>query len=130
MSEPNGAYRPGVRRSPVESPSSTATRRPRTSTTTARDHLVADGSQSSSGVCARREAPSGRLRRSPGPPTDLQLERLVYEVARPLPPEVVITPVVAWFGQPGGGVMVSLDRSVRAYVESGALLAFTLDAVT
>lgn len=58
------------------------------------------------------------------PPTDVQLERRGYLLRRPLPASARVSPVVPWFGQPGGGVMVTLDRPVRWYCDTGLVDAF------
>lgn len=55
------------------------------------------------------------------PPTDLPLPRTGYLLKRELPQVVTVAPVVPWFGQPGGGVMVSLDRPIRYYYDIGHL---------
>lgn len=55
------------------------------------------------------------------PPTDLQLPRTGYLLKAPLPTAATVAPVVPWFGQPGGGVMVSLDRPIRYYYDVGLL---------
>jgi hypothetical protein len=55
------------------------------------------------------------------PPTDLRMPRTGYVLKHPLPPMAVVGPVVAWFGQPGGGIMVSLDRPIRYYYDLGLL---------
>jgi len=55
------------------------------------------------------------------PPTDVSLPRTGYLLRHPLPPVVQVAPVLPWFGQPGGGVMVSLDRPIRYYYDLGLL---------
>lgn len=55
------------------------------------------------------------------PPTDLELPRTGYLLKAPLPTAATVAPVVPWFGQPGGGVMVSLDRPIRYYYDTGLL---------
>ena len=60
------------------------------------------------------------------PPTDLELPRRGYLLRRPLPPTVRVSPVVPWFGQPGGGIMVLLDRPVRWYYDTGHVDAFAV----
>ena len=60
------------------------------------------------------------------PPTDLQLPRTGYRVLQPLPPTTGVAPVVPWFGQPGGGILVSFDRPLRFYVDTGHLEPFAV----
>jgi hypothetical protein len=55
------------------------------------------------------------------PPTDLNLTRTVYVVTKPLPASTSVAPVVPWFGQPGGGIMVSLDHPIRWCYDAGYL---------
>lgn len=60
------------------------------------------------------------------PPTDLRLPRTGYLLRKPLPQTTRVERVVPWFGQPGGGVMVSLDRPIRYYYDTGLLDRFDL----
>ena len=56
------------------------------------------------------------------PPTDLEAPYFALEVARDLPETVHEGVAAPWFGQPGGGAMVVLDRPVRWYVDQGLLV--------
>ena len=58
------------------------------------------------------------------PPTDLQLPRTGYLVRQPLPETTAVGPVVPWFGQPGGGILVGFERPLRFYVDTGHLEPF------
>ena len=58
------------------------------------------------------------------PPTDLEERRTGYLVAAPLPPDAVVEQLPAWFGQPGGGLVVRLTRVIRYYVDTGLLFRF------
>jgi hypothetical protein len=58
------------------------------------------------------------------PPTDLNLDRTGYVVAGPLPPGATVQAVEPWFGQVGGGVMITLPQVIRYYVDTGLLLPF------
>nr|WP_276611969.1 TNT domain-containing protein [Kineococcus vitellinus] len=58
------------------------------------------------------------------PPTDLRLPRTGYLLKKRLPPQTGLSPVQPWFGQRGGGLLVSLDAPIRAYCEAGYLQAF------
>lgn len=60
------------------------------------------------------------------PPTDMGLSRRGWLVREPLPATVQVDPVVPWFEQPGGGIMVRLDRPVRWYADTGALVPFAV----
>jgi hypothetical protein len=60
------------------------------------------------------------------PPTDLQQPYHAYITLRELPPSAIYGQIAPWFGQPGGGVMVSLDRVVRWYYDAGFLDEVTL----
>jgi hypothetical protein len=55
------------------------------------------------------------------PPTDTQRPHHCYVTLRELPPSVTYGQVAPWFGQPGGGILVSLDRVVRWYYDAGFL---------
>ena len=60
------------------------------------------------------------------PPTDLNLPRTGYVLDAPLPDTCDVSTVEPWFGQPGGGVMVTLDRVIAYYVDGGVLAPFAL----
>ena len=60
------------------------------------------------------------------PPSDLELTRTGYLVRRPLPESTSVSPVVPWFGQPGGGILVSFERPLRYLVDTGHLEPFAL----
>lgn len=60
------------------------------------------------------------------PPTDLELPRTGYLVRRPLPDTTTVSPVVAWFGQPGGGILVAFERPLRHLVDTGHLEPFAV----
>lgn len=62
------------------------------------------------------------------PPTDLALPRTGYVLDAPLPEACTVSTVEPWFGQPGGGVMVTLDRVIAYYVDNGLLAPFSVDA--
>lgn len=55
------------------------------------------------------------------PPTDLQLDRTAFVLRTPLGPEVSVSAVRPWFGQPGGGIMVTLGHPIRWYYDKGIL---------
>jgi Tuberculosis necrotizing toxin len=58
------------------------------------------------------------------PPTDLNLTRTGYVLEEPLPASCSVARVEPWFGQPGGGVTVALDRVIAYYVDQGVLAPF------
>ena len=60
------------------------------------------------------------------PPTDLRLPRTGYLVRRPLPDSTTVSPVVPWFGQPGGGILVVFERPLRHLVDTGHLEPFAV----
>ena len=60
------------------------------------------------------------------PPTDLALERTGWLLSRPLPDSVTVAPGVPWFEQPAGGIMITLDRPVRWYADTGVLKPFVV----
>lgn len=62
------------------------------------------------------------------PPTDLNLPRTGFVLNGPLPETTGVSQVEPWFGQPGGGVMVTLDRVVAFYVDNGLLVPFSVQA--
>ncbi|MGN0063725.1 MAG: TNT domain-containing protein [Nocardioides sp.] len=55
------------------------------------------------------------------PPTDVAAPYRVLRVVGPLPETVHDGVAAPWFGQPGGGAVVVLDRPVRWYVDAGLL---------
>jgi hypothetical protein len=61
------------------------------------------------------------------PPTDLTEPRVGYLLAGPLPEGCRVRVVEPWFGQPGGGVLVELDRVIAYYCETGLLERFAVD---
>ncbi len=63
------------------------------------------------------------------PPTDLTQPRTGYLLLRPLPDECRASRVPAWFGQPGGGWMITLDRVLDYYCDVGVLQPFAIDEV-
>lgn len=60
------------------------------------------------------------------PPSDLELPRTGYLVRAPLPETTTVSPVVPWFGQPGGGVLVSFSPPLRHLVDTGHLEPFAV----
>lgn len=56
------------------------------------------------------------------PPSDVGAPYFTFKVAKPLPPSAMEGRAAPWFGQPGGGAMVVLDRPVRWYVDYGYLV--------
>lgn len=60
------------------------------------------------------------------PPTDLALPRRGWLLREPLPATCRVSTVSPWFGQPGGGVMVTLDRPARWYDDTSRLDAFAV----
>jgi hypothetical protein len=62
------------------------------------------------------------------PPTDLNEPRTGYVLAGALPEACRVRRVESWFGQPGGGVLVELDRVIAYYVDTGLLERFAIDA--
>lgn len=58
------------------------------------------------------------------PPTDLNEERLGFVLNEPLPDACRLRRVEPWFGQPGGGLTVVLDRVIAYYVDTGVLAPF------
>ena len=61
------------------------------------------------------------------PPTDLNEERLGFVLTTALPDSSRVERVRPWFGQPGGGLMVTLDRVIAYYVDAGVLEPFAVD---
>ena len=64
------------------------------------------------------------------PPTDLNLDRRGYVLDAPLPEACRVEQVAPWFGQPGGGLTVVLDRVIAFYVDQGVLVPFSVGADT
>jgi hypothetical protein len=62
------------------------------------------------------------------PPTDLTEERTGYVLAGALPEGCRVRRVEPWFGQPGGGVLVELDRVIAYYCDTGLLERFAVTA--
>ena len=58
------------------------------------------------------------------PPTDLNEERMGFVLTTALPDTTRVERVRPWFGQPGGGLMVTLDRVIGYYVDAGVLEPF------
>lgn len=58
------------------------------------------------------------------PPTDLNEERMGFVLRTTLPEASRVERVRPWFGQPGGGLMVTLDRVIAYYVDAGVLEPF------
>jgi len=58
------------------------------------------------------------------PPTDLTEPRTGYVLDRVLPDGCHLQRVEPWFGQPGGGLVVVLDRVIAYYVDTGVLAPF------
>ena len=61
------------------------------------------------------------------PPTDLNEERLGFVLTTALPDSSRVERVRPWFGQPGGGLMVTLDRVIAYYVDAGVLEPFAVE---
>ncbi len=60
------------------------------------------------------------------PPTDLTQPRTGYLVLRPLPDPCRAARIPPWFGQPGGGWMVTLDRVIDYYCDVATLQPFSI----
>lgn len=58
------------------------------------------------------------------PPTDLNEERMGFVLDQPLPEACRLQRIEPWFGQPGGGLAVVLDRVIAYYVDTGVLTPF------
>lgn len=58
------------------------------------------------------------------PPSDLNLTRTGYVLDAPLPEACRLARAEPWFGQPGGGLMVVLDRVIASYVDERVLAPF------
>lgn len=63
------------------------------------------------------------------PPTDANERRLGFVLNSPLPDSCRVVRVEPWFGQPGGGVSIVLDRVIAYYVDQGVLAPFDVDAL-
>ncbi|MBC7633916.1 TNT domain-containing protein [Aeromicrobium sp.] len=61
------------------------------------------------------------------PPSDIGQAFRQYTVQSVLPPHVMEGLAAPWFGQPGGGAMVVLDRPIRWYVDHGQLTEVSAD---
>lgn len=60
------------------------------------------------------------------PPSDLDEDRIGFVLNEPLPATCRVERVPAWFGQPGGGLMVTLDRVIAYYADTGTLGPFAV----
>ena len=58
------------------------------------------------------------------PPTYLNEPRTGYVLEGPLPENAVVSALPAWFGQPGGGLVVALPQVIRCYADTGLLSRF------
>ena len=63
------------------------------------------------------------------PPTDLTQPRTGYLLLRALPDSCRASRIAPWFGQPGGGWMIELDRVIDYYCDTGVLRAFAVPEV-
>lgn len=61
------------------------------------------------------------------PPTDLNEQRMGFVLTTTLPDTSRVERVRPWFGQPGGGLMVTLDRVIGYYVDAGVLEPFAVE---
>ena len=61
------------------------------------------------------------------PPTDANETRTGFVLNSPLPDSCRVVRVAPWFGQPGGGVSIVLDRVIAYYVDQGVLSPFAVD---
>lgn len=61
------------------------------------------------------------------PPTDANEPRIGFVLSSPLPDSCRVARVAPWFGQPGGGVSVVLDRVIAYYVDTGVLAPFAVE---
>lgn len=61
------------------------------------------------------------------PPTDANEPRFGLVLDAALPDTCRVVRVEPWFGQPGGGVAVVLDRVIAYYVDRGVLAPFAVD---
>lgn len=62
------------------------------------------------------------------PPTDANETRTGFVLNTPLPDACRVVRVEPWFGQPGGGVSIVLDRVIAYYVDTGLLSPFVIEA--
>lgn len=63
------------------------------------------------------------------PPTDANETRIGFVLNAPLPDACRVALVEPWFGQPGGGVSIVLDRVIAYYVDTGVLSPFAIETV-
>ena len=63
------------------------------------------------------------------PPTDANEPRMGFVLDQVLPDACQVVRVEPWFGQPGGGVAVVLDRVIAYYVDHGVLAPFAIGTV-
>lgn len=63
------------------------------------------------------------------PPTDLNEDRMGFVLTTTLPETSRVERVRPWFGQPGGGLMVTLDRVIAYYLDAGVLEPFAVQPV-
>lgn len=61
------------------------------------------------------------------PPTDANEPRIGLVLDAALPDTCRVVRVEPWFGQPGGGLAVVLDRVIAYYVDRGVLTPFAID---
>jgi hypothetical protein len=61
------------------------------------------------------------------PPTDLNADRIGFVLTTALPEAARVSLAPAWFGQPGGGVTITLDRVIAYYVDTGVLAPFAVE---
>lgn len=64
------------------------------------------------------------------PPTDILENRMGFVLNATLPDACRVVRAEPWFGQPGGGLMVVLDRVIAYYVDRGVVSAFQLPAAS
>lgn len=58
------------------------------------------------------------------PPTEVNVPRFGLLLEQRLPQTCVVRLVQPWFGQPGGGISVVLDRPIAYYLDRGYVQAF------
>jgi hypothetical protein len=61
------------------------------------------------------------------PPTDANEPRVGFVLNSLLPDTCRVVRVEPWFGQPGGGVSIVLDRVIAYYVDQGVLAPFAVE---
>jgi hypothetical protein len=61
------------------------------------------------------------------PPTDANEPRTGFVLEATLPDACRVVRVEPWFGQPGGGVSIVLDRVIAYYVDRGVLSPFAVE---